>query len=166
MEFVSEYKKMTNDEKSQFVSCLIGEGDLLKDMGKWFERNPFLSLFRSEFDKGSREKSLIKLAEINSEHVKMTNNASLMKIFWIPSAHEEHNILFKKIMGSKNYGIKETTCILHYEAINHDNVEVDSTYTLGFNQITYEDAKYMGNVIRGNKGGCDVKIKGFLAEIF
>ena len=164
---LSTYKSLSNYEKSQFISSLIGEHNLLKDMGRWFEPNPFLSLFYDEFEKGCRDKCLVKLAEIDTNCIKNTDNKCMMNIFWIPSINEEHNTLFKQIMKSKDYTIIETTCLLNYDSehATHNNVEIDSQYTLAFGHIKFDDAKHMGTVIRGYNGGFNVKVKGLLATL-
>jgi hypothetical protein len=164
---LSKYSSLSNYEKSQFISALIGEHNLLKDMGSWFEPNPFLSLFSNEFEKGYRNKCLIRLAEIDSSSIKKTENKCMMKIFWIPSENEEHNVLFNQIMKSKDYIISETTCLLNYDSQHaiRNNVEIDSQYTLAFGHVKFEDAKHMGTVIKGNNGGFNVKLKGLLATL-
>src|SRR5690349_7322129 len=77
---LSSYAALNMQERSAFISTLIGEHDLLKEMGMWFEPTTFSSLFKTEFEKGVREKTLMSLAEIDSNDINKPN-----EVFWIIS---------------------------------------------------------------------------------
>lgn len=159
---LSLYKELSDHDESQFISHLIGEHDLLKKMGKWFEKNPFTTLFKTEFDIGSREKALNSLSELNEHDIlekfysvnKKTNLFELTRkgfsttktivsqFFWIRvgryEKEDEQDIIFKKIMTSKGYEITETTCDLNYDneyVMHYNNVEMGSEYPLGKSKV-------------------------------
>lgn len=69
LSLISLYKEFSDHDESQFISHLIGEHDLLKKMGKWFEKKPFTTLFKNEFEIGSREKALLELSQLNEHHI-------------------------------------------------------------------------------------------------
>lgn len=157
------YDKLNTNQRGQFIGALIGQYNLLKDLGVWFDPNPFTALFKTEFEKGSREKALVKLADID-----YTSDDKPKKIFWIPSINDEHNVLFQNLVKSKDYKIEETTCVLDYDdeyVIIYNNVEIDSQYPLAYGHVKYEDAKQLGNVEIGVNGGYKITIKGYLAHI-
>jgi hypothetical protein len=160
---LNQYAELTNQERATFISSLIGEHDLLKDMGIWFDQTTFVSLFKSEFEKGAREKVLMSLAEIDSNDKDKPD-----EIFWTCSPIKEQNTLFQQIMKSKDYNVRETDCVLDYDdpvCILHNNVQLGSQYALAVKFIPYEDAKNVGKIIKGSHGGNKVKVIGYLATL-
>lgn len=157
------YSSMNINDRGQFIGALIGEYSLLKEMGLWFDSYSFSSLFKSEFEKGSREKVLIDLAEID-----INSKDKPIEVFWIMSPFNEQNVLFYQIMKSKDYSIKETECTLDYDdeqCILNNNVELGSDYPLAYQFINFDDAKRNGKIIKGTHGGNKIKMKGLLAHI-
>lgn len=160
---LTAYNSLNINERGQFIGTLIGEHNLLKEMGTWFDSNPFTALFKSEFEKGSREKVLINLAEID-----INDQNKPLEIFWILSPFHEQNTLFQQIMRSKDYNVTEKECILDYDdpmCISQNNVELSSQYQLGFKYIDYESAVKIGKIMKGSHGGNKVKVKGYLASL-
>ena len=160
---LNDYTSLNVNERGQFIGTLIGEHNLLKEMGLWFDASPFTTLFKTEFEKGSREKVLIELAEID-----MNSENKPIEIFWITSPFTEQNVLFQQIMRSKDYDIIEKECILDYDdlmCISQNNVEIGSQFPLAFKYIEYETAIKIGKVIKGSHGGNKIRIKGYLATL-
>lgn len=160
---INEYNTLNINERGQFIGTLIGESNLLKEMGLWFDSNPFTTLFKTEFEKGAREKVLIELAEID-----MNSEDKPVEVFWIMSPFHEQNTLFQQIMKSKDYEITEKECIVDYDdpmCISQNNVEIGSQFPLAFKFIEYETAIKIGKIIKGSHGGNKVKIKGYLASL-
>jgi hypothetical protein len=158
---VNNYKSLNINERSQFIGTLIGEENLLKEMGMWFDPSPFTTLFKTEFEKGAREKVLMGLTEID-----INDKDKPLEIFWITSPFNEQNTLFQQIMKSKDYQIVEKECILDYDdptCVIQNNVELGSQYPLAFKFIEYDTACKFGKVIKGSRGGSKVKVKGYLA---
>ena len=158
-----DYNSLNINERGQFIGTLIGEHNLLKEMGLWFDSSPFTTLFKTEFEKGSREKVLIELAKID-----MNSETRPTEIFWIMSPFSEQNTLFQQIMKSKDYEITEKECTLDYDdpiCVLQNNVELGSQFPLAFKYIEYETAIKMGKIIKGSHGGNKIKIKGYLASL-